>query len=48
MSICISVYSGDGFIKETLGSILSENNPEVEIALVDDKSTDDTFTNVKP
>ena len=43
LSICIPAYNGAKFIKETLESILLEKNPEVEIIVVDDKSTDDTF-----
>lgn len=43
LSICIPTYNGREFIKEALESILFENNSEVEIIVVDDKSTDDTF-----
>ncbi len=43
LSICIPAYNGSKFIKETLESILSEKHPEVEVVVVDDKSTDDTF-----
>lgn len=43
LSICIPAYNGSKYITETLTSILNQNQRGVEVVVVDDRSTDNTF-----
>lgn len=47
VSICIPLYNGSKFIKETLKSVLSQDYPEMEIIINDDCSTDGSVDIVK-
>jgi len=40
VSVCIAVYNGEKFLKETLNSILQQLNNDDEIIIIDDASTD--------
>lgn len=42
LSVCIPTYNFGAFIGETLGSILSQVTPNVEVVVLDSGSTDDT------
>jgi len=42
ISICIPVYNGQKFIRETLDSLLAQDHPNFEVILLDNISTDDT------
>ena len=42
LSIIIPVYNVDKYIKECLDSILTQNNKNIEIILVNDGSTDNS------
>ena len=42
LSICIATYNRDGFIGETLDSIIPQLDDEVELLVVDGASTDNT------
>ena len=42
VSICIPVYNGAQYIRETIESLLNQSYPAIEIIVVDDGSTDDT------
>lgn len=43
VSICITTYNGEDFIKETIESALSQTYKFLEILVVDDDSTDNTI-----
>ena len=47
LSVCIPVYNGAEFIKETIDSVLSQNFKDFEIVVVDNQSTDTTRDIVK-
>ena len=42
LSICISTFNRSRFLAETLGTIIPQLRDEVELVVLDDKSTDDT------
>ena len=43
VSVCMATYNGGKYIKEQIESILSQIQPEDEIVISDDGSTDDTL-----
>lgn len=43
ISVCISVYNGEGFLNKCLDSVISQDIANMEIVLVDDGSTDRSF-----
>jgi hypothetical protein len=47
LSICIATYNRAGFIAETLGSIVSQLEPGVELLVLDGASPDDTASVVE-
>lgn len=47
ISICIPAYNANKYIKQTLKAILSQNYSNFEIIVIDDQSTDETFTTVE-
>lgn len=47
LSVCIPVYNGAEFIKETIDSVLSQSFKDFEIVVVDNQSTDTTISIVK-
>lgn len=47
LSVCIPVYNGQKFIKETIDSVLSQSFKDFEIVVVDNQSTDNTRSIVK-
>jgi glycosyltransferase involved in cell wall biosynthesis len=42
LSVCIPVYNGSDFIKETIESVLNQTFKDLEIIIVDNQSTDNT------
>jgi glycosyltransferase involved in cell wall biosynthesis len=47
ISVCIPTYNGQNFIEEQIRSILIQLNPEDEIIISDDGSTDETINKLK-
>ncbi|MDE7312239.1 MAG: glycosyltransferase [Eubacterium sp.] len=47
VSICIPLYNGSRFIKETLESVLDQDYPQMEIIINDDCSSDNSLEIVK-
>lgn len=47
ISVCIATYNGEKFIRRQLDSILSEIEPEDEVVISDDSSTDNTVEIIK-
>ncbi len=47
LSLCIPVYNGQQFIKETIDSVLSQSFKDLEIVIVDNQSTDNTVSIVR-
>lgn len=47
LSVCIPVYNGQEFIKETIDSVLQQSFKDFEIVVVDNQSTDNTVSIVK-
>lgn len=47
LSVCIPVYNGREFIRETIDSVLNQSFKDFEIVIVDNQSTDDTVAIVK-
>lgn len=47
ISIALCTYNGEKFIIEQLESLLNQSYPNLEIVVVDDKSTDNTFNILK-
>ncbi len=43
VQICLPVYNGANFIRETLETLVEQSYPNIEILVLDDASTDDTF-----
>jgi glycosyltransferase involved in cell wall biosynthesis len=43
VSICIPVYNGEKYLKECLNSAISQTYSNIEIIIVEDKSTDNTL-----
>jgi glycosyltransferase involved in cell wall biosynthesis len=46
ISVIIPVWNGERFVKEAVGSVLSQGCPSLEIVIVDDGSTDGTEAEV--
>ena len=44
ISVCLATFNGENYIKEQLDSILSQLNPDDEIIISDDGSTDNTLS----
>ncbi|MGH7413149.1 MAG: glycosyltransferase family 2 protein [Candidatus Rokuibacteriota bacterium] len=44
VSICIPTYNGSEFLRQALDSALAQTVADVEVVVVDDGSTDDTYT----
>ena len=44
VSVCIPVYNGALYIRESIKSLLNQSYSSIEIIVVDDGSTDDTNT----
>ena len=42
ISVCISVYNGEKYLRRCLDSVVSQDISSMEIVLVDDGSADDT------
>lgn len=47
VSVCIPCYNAERYIEDTLMSLLSQSYPSIEIIVVDDKSSDNSFTIVE-
>jgi glycosyltransferase involved in cell wall biosynthesis len=47
LSICIPVYNGADFIRESIDSVLSQDFQDFELVLVDNQSTDDTLSIIR-
>lgn len=47
VSILIPVYNSESYVEETLSSILNQSYNNIEIILVDDGSTDDSYSIIK-
>ncbi|MFA6754715.1 MAG: glycosyltransferase family 2 protein, partial [Candidatus Dojkabacteria bacterium] len=43
VSVVIPVHNGEKYIKESIDSCLNQDYPNIEIIVVDDKSTDGTL-----
>ena len=48
VSVCIPAYNAQRFIAETLGSVLAQTYPNIEVIVSDDASTDKTLDIVEP
>ena len=44
VSVCIPCYNAERYIEHTLMSLLSQSYPSIEIIVIDDKSSDNSFT----
>ena len=44
LSIIMTVYNGEKYISETIESILKQSYTDFEFIIIDDGSTDDTFS----
>lgn len=47
ISIALATYNGSRYIEEQLNSILNQTYTHIELIVVDDSSTDDTFSTLK-
>ncbi len=47
VSVCIPVYNGEKFIKETLDSVINQTYKNIEILIIDNCSTDNTVEIIK-
>lgn len=43
VQICLPVYNGENFIRDTLKSLQEQSYPNIEILVLDDASTDNTY-----
>lgn len=43
ISVIVPVYNSSGYLKECIGSILGQSEPNIELIIVDDRSTDDSL-----
>lgn len=43
VSVCISAYNVERFLRESLGSVLAQSYPKIEVILIDNGSADRTF-----
>ena len=43
VSVCISAYNVERFLRESLGSVLAQTYPKLEVILIDNGSADQTF-----
>ena len=44
VSICIPTYNGNLYLEETLSSVLNQSYSDFEVIIVDDQSTDNTWS----
>lgn len=47
ISVILNVYNGEKFIKRCLDSIINQTFKDIEIIIVNDKSTDNTLSIIK-
>ena len=47
VSVCIPAYNNEDYILETINCILSQSYKNIELIVVDDNSSDDTYKVVK-
>lgn len=47
VSIAMCTYNGERFVKEQLDSLIAQDYPNLEIIIIDDRSTDSTFDILK-
>jgi GT2 family glycosyltransferase len=47
VSVCISAYNVERFLHESLGSVLAQSYPKIEVILIDNGSADRTFNVAK-
>lgn len=47
VSVCIPVYNGENFIKESIKSVLTQSHKQYELLILDNNSTDKTIEIVK-
>lgn len=47
ISVAMTTYNGEKYVKEQLESILEQTKPVDEIVIMDDKSTDETVEIIK-
>lgn len=47
VSICIPTYNSELYLERTLNSIKCQTYPNIEVIIVDNKSTDSTFEIIK-
>ena len=47
VSICIPVYNGEKFLHRAISSVLNQTYTNTEIVIVDDRSTDHSWSIIK-